>query len=350
MSGITPILDTLLHQVLGRRVDIPLVRSTPEPVRPPEAGGLVQAVRSDSRLDPRAPLPELPGAGGRAHPGAAPTRAGPAESGSVRTHFSAAARTIADLLVRYPAPPSAIRPPAPLLAPGDGDGAERLARQLRASVDRSGLFYESHLGSWLRGKLSVEQLAREPQMTLTRTPPPATATAGGMQSASAPAAAPPVASPAGAGGNSGQPGPSVRVPVDAAANETLQGLLRHQLEMLATPVLRWEGEVWPGIAVALMVQAPPLAPRREDPGEEGEGSKREREREEGSWHSRLVLRLGGLGEIDARLQLRGERLDLFLGTPSGDVAKRLEGSADRLRERLRGHGFREVLLKVETAR
>ena len=34
MSGITPILDTLLHQVLGKRVDVPVARQTPEPVRP----------------------------------------------------------------------------------------------------------------------------------------------------------------------------------------------------------------------------------------------------------------------------------------------------------------------------
>ncbi|MGL6159383.1 flagellar hook-length control protein FliK [Microbulbifer sp.] len=341
MSGVTPILDTLLHQVLGKRVDIPLVRNTHEPVRPPDAGGLVQAVRSDSRLDPRAPLRELPGADGRVRPGAAPARAGPAESGSVRTHFSAAARTIADLLVRYPAPPSAIRPPAPLLAPGDG--VERLARQLRASVDRSGLFYEAHLGDWFRGKLSVEQLAREPQMTLTRVQSPTTGIVGGAQDAP-----PPAAGPEGAGGNAGQPGPAVRVPVDDAASETLQGLLRHQLEMLANPVLRWDGEVWPGVAMALVVQAPPQAQRREDPGEKGEESEREQEREESSWHSRLTLRLDGLGEILVRLQMRGEHLALSLGTPSGDVAECLDGSRDRLRERLRAHGFREVLLNVET--
>ena len=61
MSGITPILDTLLHQVLGKRVDVPVARQTPEPVRPLSPAEAPPAVRSDSRLDPRtAPLPDLP--------------------------------------------------------------------------------------------------------------------------------------------------------------------------------------------------------------------------------------------------------------------------------------------------
>ena len=61
MSGITPILDTLLHQVLGKRVDVPVARQTPEPVRPLSPAEAPPAVRSDSRLEPRtAPLPDLP--------------------------------------------------------------------------------------------------------------------------------------------------------------------------------------------------------------------------------------------------------------------------------------------------
>ncbi|MFC6330267.1 hypothetical protein ACFP3N_16810, partial [Alloalcanivorax gelatiniphagus] len=53
MSGITPILDTLLHQVLGKRVDVPVIRDLPSPVRPLQPGQALQAVHSDSRLDPR---------------------------------------------------------------------------------------------------------------------------------------------------------------------------------------------------------------------------------------------------------------------------------------------------------
>src|SRR5690606_38117729 len=36
----------------------------------------------------------------------------------------------------------------------------------------------------------------------------------------------------------------------------LQGVVRHQLEVLAAPVLRWEGDLWAGIFVALVIQAP----------------------------------------------------------------------------------------------
>lgn len=394
MSGITPILDTLLHQVLGRRVDIPLARDLPEPVRPAAPGEAVQVLRSDSRLDgrasppgpgayppgQRAPLPPPAGAGGQSAPGpgasradrraplqapadivgrappGAPLEAMPAESGSTRIHFGAAARTIADLLARYPEPAAVIRPSAPLLSPAEGGEPARVASQLRASVDRSGVFYESHLGRWYRGEFSEARLAREPQMRLTRVPQPAgvPGQAGGgadvAQRAPAPAA-PAVLPPAPASAaadaeeSGSRPAAVVRVPVDASAGETLQGLMRHQLEILATSVLRWEGEVWSGMCMELVVQLPEEEARREsaeDPGSAREG-------EEETWCSRLTLRVPGLGEIHVRLDLRGDYLNLVLNASSGEVAARLDGAADGLRQRLGAQGFREILLSVENA-
>ena len=91
MSGITPILDTLLHQVLGKRVDVPVARQTPEPVRPLSPAEAPPAVRSDSRLDPRtAPLPDLPATHQRtrAHK---PWRRRRTRQPGPQTHFSAAA-------------------------------------------------------------------------------------------------------------------------------------------------------------------------------------------------------------------------------------------------------------------
>ena len=196
MSGITPILDTLLHQVLGKRVDVPVARQTPEPVRPLSPAEAPPAVRSDSRLDPRtAPLPDLPATHQRAR--APQTLAPPADpaTGSTQTHFSAAARTIADILARYPAPPSAVRPAAPLMTAADAE-APTLANRLQASVGQSGLFYESHLQSWYRGEMSGARLAQEPQMRLSRPPEPPAAAAraeGGKAPAPAAAEAPPPA-------------------------------------------------------------------------------------------------------------------------------------------------------------
>tara|TARA_A100001391_G_scaffold82240_3_gene53637 strand:- start:16429 stop:17607 length:1179 start_codon:yes stop_codon:yes gene_type:complete len=373
VSGITPILDTLLHQVLGKRVDVPVIRDLPSPVRPLQPGQALQAVHSDSRLDPR-PTPtgdSARGAPTSERPAAPPPLpAAPPAGGSTRTHFSAAARTIGDLLSQYPAPPSAVRPAAPLLPAGE-TGAVRVAADLRGSLEQSGLFYESHLQGWFRGERSLEQLAREPQMRLFRealgptagAEPPArpqaparTGTAAAAPAGqpdtrpAAPAAAPSVASspaaaattsPAGAGNvESGadpearvaaESAPAGRVPFSEGQSEALHGVLRHQLEMLATPVLRWEGDVWSGLFMALVMQIPPRDPQgREQP--QGE-QRQQRDDAAPAWRSELTLRLATLGDVRVRLTLAGQRVDLELSAAE-TTARRLRAGGSRLRERL----------------
>ncbi|NOG32330.1 hypothetical protein HLB35_12235 [Halomonas sp. TBZ9] len=116
MSGINPLIDTLMHQVLGKRGDA-APRVLNEPVRPVDPGAGPQALRSDSRLDGRAdprlselnrlpPSLDLARQGGRSELPAG-------QQGSTQTHFSLAARSIADVLLRFPAPPSTLRIEAP---------------------------------------------------------------------------------------------------------------------------------------------------------------------------------------------------------------------------------------------
>ncbi|WP_323846716.1 flagellar hook-length control protein FliK [Microbulbifer magnicolonia] len=368
MSGITSILDTLLHQVLGKRVDVPLPRDLPEPVRAMASGEAIQPVRSDSRLDPRGPLPEKPVTEARSNPRGAPAAvaAGALERGSTQTHFSAAARTIADLLVHYPAPPPAIRSAAALLPAADGGNAPRLAQSLQASVNRSGLFYESHLANWFRGESDNTRLALEPQMRLTRALPAPIA----AELRRAPVAKPPASQglptpgnphseamtkqviASGAAVGTAAKGPdagggaelALRMPIDQAARDTLHGLLRHQLELLVTPVLRWEGDIWPGIFASLVVQPPLQDAQRESP--EREAADDEEQGEE-SWETRLTIRLGGLGQIGARLDLRGDRLAMTLSAASTGVAECMASAKDELRDRLHALGVGECSLTVE---
>ena len=369
MSGITPILDTLLHQVLGKRVDVPVARQTPEPVRPLSPAEAPPAVRSDSRLDPRsAPLPALPTTGHRER--ALPAATAPADQGaapSTRTHFSAAARTIADILTRYPAPPSAVRPAAPLMAAADNE-ASPLANRLQTSFSQSGLFYESHLHNWYRGEVSGARLALEPQMRLSRPADPASAARGeakgplpgGGAAAAVPSrSTPPAAMERAVPGapvdarmaadseHNPRPAPTLP-PLSEEANHALQGILRHQLETLATPVLRWEGDVWSGIFMALMIQVPAEAPRQphSDHRHAGDGGDDAEEDEEGTWRSDLTLNLPALGSVQVRLNLRGDHLEIDLNTDSESTASRLRAGGERLRSRLNTHGFEQVLLRV----
>jgi len=258
-----------------------------------------------------------------------------------------------------------------------------LAGRLQASVDQSGLFYEAHLGRWFRGELTLQQLAREPQMLLGRppgtgqgvatpAPPPAASVRSPAASASVadtkapgrPAMAAPapvgetVAAPAGPGQTafapSGEPEraqengalPAAVWPgggADEPVHETLHGLLRHQLELLTTPLLRWQGDVWAGLFMALVIQPP--APRSDDTGGGGE-----RDGEDGQaevWQSELRLRSDDLGEIRVRLRLAPKQLSLVMNVDSAAVAQTLRNGGGDFSERLQALGFDQVRLNVE---
>ncbi len=425
MSGITPLIDTLLHQVLGKRVDTPTPQPLNRPVQPTAPSDALRAVHSDSRLDARHPPPV---AGEVARGQGRDTAPSPASAGdtprSALTHFSGTARTIADLLGRFPAPPSAVTAAAPLVAAGEAAAPEALAQRLSGSIRDSGLFYESHLVRWYQGGMSRQQLNREPQMLqllqqLRFTPaasasgatPSAAATAASAPAANAEALAarvqalqPPVpflpraALPRGEGASpppipgsgpmtltpptvptmSGVATPGAtsptaggdasasaargaaeagRSPAPAMTAETatggarrepiadgLQHIVRHQLEMLATPQLRWEGDVWSGLFMALVIQLPQ---GRRDGRQEGEEGGESREGESGGWRSRLRLDVAGLGPLEVSLWMREVRLDIDVHVQEAASKSRLEEGLETLRHRLAGHGFDDVRLRLK---
>lgn len=437
MSGITPLLDTLLHQVLGKRVDTAPPRDLNEPVRAVDPGEGPRALHSDSRLDGRrpaaAPLPVTgsPHQRGDSSAGQLDTSRPPA---SIQTHFSPSARTIADLLMRFPAPPSVISATSPLMALDEAPSASTLASRLQAGVRDSGLFYESHLSRWYRGEVSRQQLEREPQMWRTlrfspvATPPSATATdmrgapgpmasgtltpaavpgplsppvaagggaaqsqaaqagtyaatgallpggagvgqgIGGVQQAGSPTSAmessasllrdsatlgrgsasqgPPAGAEAIAGRELGETLARARPAGGEAVHESLQGLVRHQLEMLVTPILRWEGDVWSGIFMALMVQLP-AGGRRDGEGEQGDDGN---EAQQETWHSELQLRVPSLGEIRVAMWLRDTDVRLELKAHDDDTLAVLRRGVVRLEERLRAAGMTTVLIDARLVR
>ncbi|GHE21312.1 flagellar hook-length control protein FliK [Halomonas urumqiensis] len=461
MSGINPLIDTLMHQVLGKRVDTPPPRDLNEPVRPMSAADAPRALHSDSRLDARARQLILPASAPaqRQADGQMPmARSAGDAPPSTQLHLTASARSIADLLLRFPAPPSVVKPPLPLVAAGQSPAPAQLAERLQGSVRDSGLFYEAHLARWYRGEMPREQLQREPQMwrTLTFTPAPAgrdassplhvvgwgtMAASGNRQMApggfpgqavatamrhdtnvAGPGlaramlvATPPAPDglrmgvgnpgpvipgpvthghvgsdpgnhrpgnlPPGAGSHaapgSGAASPSPPSPLSSPAtpvsgqtggetregaaaqesraalaegalrvvrepiHESLQGIVRHQLEMLVTPVLRWEGDVWTGIFMALVMPFP--QPEREGQGEQGDQND---EREKQGWRSEMTLDVDGFGRVGVNLWLRGERLDLNLSAHDVVIQRELENGLPRLVSRLKGNGLADVRARV----
>lgn len=377
MSGINTLIDTLMHSVLGKRVDIPLQKELNAPVRPISPSDAPLAVRSDSRLEPgqvaaRQPLGQSPS---RQTPLPLPSDGGPQPS--IQASLSPAARAIAEVLARFPSPPSVLQAQTPLVAPGEAPAPAELAARLQTSIGQSGLFYENHLDRWYRGEMTLQQLSREPQMlwqrSLTPTAPSGLQPPGGSvsgQTASATGAAgsvvaalpgaqqgasptagaslpagtqpPPPASAAGAEsvGNTVQRGGESselpRAPVaPAELSEPLQAIVRHQLELLTVPVLRWEGDVWTGVFLALMIQPP----EQEWPGSQGGEEGEQDQEQQPPWRSELKLEVQGLGNLSINIQLLGEQLDLKVAARSEDVLARLRNARPALEKSLESCGF-----------
>ncbi|QEA40270.1 flagellar hook-length control protein FliK [Pistricoccus aurantiacus] len=315
MSGITPLIDTLLHQVLGKRADVPLPRELNAPVTPISPEDALQALKGDSRLEPRRQAtPTEQGGADRKAPPAPSITAGRAASESAQVHFSASARAIAQVLARlpgqaFPGQPSVLGLSKPLMDT-DSPTSQQLAQQLQASIRDSGLFYESHLARWFRGELPRRQLEREPQMQ--------------RQAAV-----------------SERQANALLVSMDEPDSE-LQTILRHQLEMLALPVLRWEGEAWSGLFMALTV----MPPAQHGDAEEGEGEAPTKEEESSAWQSELALTLQRLGRLKVKLRLDAKGVDLTLFAEDPEVVRVLRGGQESLRSRLQGSGIGEVALHI----
>jgi flagellar hook-length control protein FliK len=133
------------------------------------------------------------------------------------------------------------------------------------------------------------------------------------------------------------PLPAVREPVQ----ESLQGIVRQQLEMLVTPVLRWEGDVWTGLFMALVLQVP-VAQREESSAEEGG----QRDDEQEPWRSDMTLDVADFGEVRVSLWMQGKRLGIGLSAPEPRVREALEDGLGRLESRLSALGLEEVSVQL----
>ncbi|GHA06189.1 flagellar hook-length control protein FliK [Oceanisphaera arctica] len=296
MSGISPLIDTLLHQVLGRREPQSVASELNREVRPLTPAEALRPLHSDSRLDPRLT---------QANAGISASATG--LSASIHTHLSPAALTIARLLNGEPTLPGVIRPPLPLMAAQPLSAAE-LAQRLELGIRDSGLFYESHLARWFRGEWPRARLEQEPQMRQEA-----------MDLAD-----------------------NTSMDEGATLDEGLQALVRHQLELLVTPTLRWESQAWPGCLMALLIQPPETGYRPEsgaEPQDEAEGQ---------GWRSELTLQHGDFGEIRISVWLQGERLAITLAPEAEIITARLQADLERIRPRLAACGFREVSLHIGT--
>ncbi|WP_313817649.1 flagellar hook-length control protein FliK [Cupriavidus sp.] len=127
--------------------------------------------------------------------------------------------------------------------------------------------------------------------------------------------------------------PDVGPPVHPAS----EGVVRQQLELLATQQFRWTVEAWPGMPVDWEVT-------REQQGEHSPTSA-----DAATWSTRLRLNLPRLGHVDAVLTLGAHGLEARLVADDRATAGRLAEAGADFRGQLEAHGISLLNLNVSAA-
>lgn len=213
------------------------------------------------------------------------------------TVLSQAGKTIGGVLAaarNARTPMTAVLGRTPVVAAAGMD-VSSIAAGLQQAVGKSGLFYESHVAEWAQGARPLAELNAEPQQQLARE---------GVR----------------------------QHPLDPATAQfiTLQLATQEQAH------LAWQGNLWPGQRLQLDVQRD----TREGHEEAGE--------DDTPWHSRLRLRFPLLGELDARLSLAGDRLQVQFAAGSEDSAALLRRHLDSLAGALDAAGMSLTGFEVHT--
>ncbi|RKR06060.1 hypothetical protein C7446_0996 [Kushneria sinocarnis] len=319
MSVISPLLDTLLHQVLGRRADLDRVAARPmqQPLGavtytpPPRHATSDTPEEHQTPANGQSPVQRQRPAVQELQSGVQEFRA--AEQGvnaSTRQHFSPEARTIAAILARFPTREPMVQGAAPLISDARLPTIGLLAHALGREVALSGLFYEAHLARWTQGRLDRQGLQHEPQsalMAMSKDSPKA----GNGQEESLNRSATSAAGTAG-----------------TIVHHDAQSLLRQQLELMASGIFRWNGEVWPDVPMQWEIEEQQQGRGDESPS---------------SWSTRLYLEMPVLGPIEFRLTLTGQHLQVRGINLSSDTAQRLEEGGESLQQRLTDAGFSTTL-------
>jgi hypothetical protein len=185
---------------------------------------------------------------------------------------------------------SAVVGRTPLLD-GPSADASAIAQALRDGIDKTGLFYESHVAEWADGTRPRADLALEPQAR-------------------------------------GMPPPTN---LDTAQFINLQ-LNAHEQGKIA-----WQGQLWPGQDMHWEVERD--ASGRHDGGED-DGA---------AWQSSLRLRFGALGEVAARIVLSGDQLHIRLDAPDAGIKGLLDAHQARLAQALDAAGTPLSTLAIHDA-
>lgn len=128
--------------------------------------------------------------------------------------------------------------------------------------------------------------------------------------------------------NSAPPGTA---PAGPAVHPGAEGLVRQQLELLASQQFRWIGEAWPGTHMAWEITRESV---EDEDARAGQAIQ--------TWSTRLLLELPELGTVEARLSLTPGGLGARLVAGASGVAARFDDARGKLQERLAANGIELV--------
>jgi len=215
--------------------------------------------------------------------------------------LSPTGRALGDVMaaaLKLPMPTEARIATAPIAAAPTAD-TRQIADGLQHAIDKSGMFYESHLAEWAGGERPLAELKGEPQM------------ATGRQAMEA-------------------------VKAGVATDPATAQLISQQLTTQEQGRVAWQGQLWPGQAMQWDIarDAPEGGGRGDDDGAQT------------PWRSKLTLRFAALGELGAQIVMAGDQVHIRLqagSDASGDV---LRAYAGRLQDALAAAGTPAATLAI----
>lgn len=232
----------------------------------------------------------------------------------VPTRISPAAKFISNILGAGDPPPARLGGQGALIEPRSSGmrgvppvlpQTAQIATALSDAIEYSGVFYEAHQAQWVAGERPQQALLREPQASFQEADvSPAQTTAVSRSDSkelladTVPEARPRLrvepteTSAAGATEQAITSARAAMTDVEAMPNEVRQ-LLHQQLGGLAQQHFTWIGQAWPGQSVQLEIGGD------EEPGH----GAADPEAQAAQWHSRLVMHLPILGELQAQLAI-----------------------------------------------
>ncbi len=286
MIGVNPLLDALLLQSLKGTASIQ-ERGT-QPAAPVIAGQPIRSASGDNDLTDQS----------RHKPKGQGTQSGYRSiySGtSTVITLNETARIIADVMAKYPR--ESFDPLIKLLPLTSFAAASRgvIAAYLREAVEQSGLFYEAHLAKWYKGEYPESLLRKEPQFHRFL---PSAELSKSIQLLEE---------------------NSLKRPEDK-----MQFMLRHQLELMANPVLRMEGQLLTGLPFCFLIQHG-WSLEDSDPANA-------RSPELAKWDLMFRLEHHSFEYVDITITLKGTELDIVLLGCNGLLQELFRRDFPRLRE------------------